>query len=202
MIQMEKGPLRSLSLLIDNGKARKDEDEEQQRQEAFPWQIERQKNAKKSLQAFKQVRLLQRIAQMRERKRGRKALRVQAASDRLHVDVVDREIDDTRGTLKEQYGFVADPALPLWENMKAQLVTVDVTELLTRPKNATCHNLRKSRSLPDGTPQLLTLGMNYCIKNSSSKHMIKDTFPRLEKDVRQIYALRDAEESNDYNPKL
>ena len=67
---------------------------------------------------------MQRIAQRRERKRPRKALRVQTASDRRHLDVVDCKIDGIRGTLKEQYGFVADPALSLWENVESQLETV------------------------------------------------------------------------------
>ena len=126
----------------------------------------------------------------------------QAASDQCHVYVVNQKIDNIRGTLKGQYGFVANPVLPIWENVEAQLGTVAVTKLLARPKDAACHNLLQSRSPPDGTPQLLGLGLNYCVKPSSTKEMTKDTFSHLEKDIRRIYHLRGAEESGDYEPKL
>ena len=77
-----------------------------------------------------------------------------------------------------------------------------MTELLARPQNTACHNLLQSRPLPYGTPQLLGLGLNYCVKPSSTKEMTKDTFSCLEKDIRRIYHLRGAEESGDYEPKL
>ena len=118
------------------------------------------------------------------------------------MDIVDHDIDAHKNVLQEQYGFVADPRLPLWSNVETQLRSVDVTELLARPQNTACHNLLQSRPLPDGTPQLLGLGLNYCVKPSSTKEMTKDTFSRLEKDIRRIYHLRGAEESGDYEPKL
>ena len=68
------------------------------------------------------------------------------------MEILDQEIDDFRGVIKEQYGFVADPALPLWHSIETQLKTVDLTELLARPQNTACHNLLQSRPLPDGTP--------------------------------------------------
>ena len=118
------------------------------------------------------------------------------------MDIVDRKIDDFRGVLQEQYGFVANPRLPLWRNVKTQLKSVHMDKLLARPQNKACHNLLQSRPLPDGTPQLLGLGLNYCVKPSSTKEMTKGTFSRLEKDIRRIYHLRGAEESGDYEPKL
>ena len=107
-----------------------------------------------------------------------------------------------QGDPQGAYGFVANPRLPLWENVEAQLKTVDVTELPARPKNNACDNPLQSRPLPDGNPQLLGLGLNYCVKPSSTKEMTKGTFARLEKDVRQTYHLRRAEESGDYEPRL
>ena len=77
-----------------------------------------------------------------------------------------------------------------------------MTKLLARPKNNACHNLLQSRPLPDGTPQLLGLGLNYCVKPSLTKEMTKGAFSQLKKHVRQIYHLRDAEESGYYKPKL
>ena len=50
------------------------------------------------------------------------------------MDVANCEIDDIKGTPKEQYGFVANPRLPLWKNMEAQVRMVGVTELLACPK--------------------------------------------------------------------
>ena len=106
------------------------------------------------------------------------------------MDLVDRDIDAHKKVLQEQYGFVADPRLPLWSNVESQLSKVDVTELLARPQNTACHNLLQSRPLPDGTPQLLGLGLNYCVKPSSTNKMTKDTFSRLEKDSRGKRRLR------------
>ena len=121
------------------------------------------------------------------------------------MDIINRKIDNFRGTLKEQYGFVADPRPPLWKNAEeAQLKAIDVTKLLARLRNNACHNLLHSRPLPDGTPQLLDLGLNYCVKPSSTNEMTKGTFSQLENDICGIYHLgvRDAEESRDYIPKL
>ena len=37
------------------------------------------------------------------------------------MDTVDRDIDEYKKVLQEQYGFVADPRLPLWSNVETQL---------------------------------------------------------------------------------
>ena len=55
---------------------------------------------------------------------------------------------------------------------------------------------------PDGTPQLLGLVQNYCVKPPLTKEMTKRTFSLFKKDVHQIYDLRDAEGSGDYISKL
>ena len=118
------------------------------------------------------------------------------------MEIADGEINDFRRVTKERYGFVSDLALPLWQNVESQLRTVDLNELAARPRNATCHNLLRSSPLPVGAPQLLGLGLNFCVKPSSTKEMTKDTFVRLERDIRRMYHLRDADKNGSYNPKL
>ena len=118
------------------------------------------------------------------------------------MEIADREIDNFRRVRKERYGFVSNPALPLWQNVESQLKTADLNELAARPRNSACHNLLRSSPLPVGAPQLLGLGLNFCVKPSSTKEMTKGTFTRLERDIRRMYHLRDADENGDYNPKL
>ena len=134
-------------------------DEQDRRTEDY---LQRQKSTKETIKAIRQAPLSRNISQRRSRLRRWKALRSQLASERRHMDLVDREIDAHKKVLHEQYGFVADPCLPLWENVELQLSKVDVTKLLARPQNTACHNLLQSRPLLDGTPQLLGLGLNYC----------------------------------------
>ena len=77
-----------------------------------------------------------------------------------------------------------------------------MTKLLALPRNNVCHNLLRSRPLPNAIPQLLGLGLNYCVKPSSTKEMTKETVTGLEKNIRRIYHLRGAEESGYYDPRL
>ena len=111
-------------------------------------------------------------------------------------------MDDFRGVVKQRHGFVCDPDKPLWHNVEDQLQLADINELRARPQNSACHNLLKKSPLSSGTPQLLGLGLNFCVKPGLTKEMTKGTFSRLENDIRRIHHLRDAEESGDYNPKL
>ena len=49
---------------------------------------------------------------------------------------------------------------------------------------------------------MLGLGRNYCVKPSSTAEATKLASPQLLTDIRRIFALHDAEESGNYNPKL
>jgi hypothetical protein len=115
----------------------------------------------------------------------------------------EKAISECKDGLKEQYGFVADPELPLWENVEKQIGKMDMAELLARPRNTACHNLLESNTMPPGVPQLLGLGMNYCIKSLSTRETTIHTFRRLAEDVRRMWALRGVhDDEGAYNPSL
>jgi hypothetical protein len=92
--------------------------------------------------------------------------------------------------------------LPLWENVEKQIGNMDVMEFLARPTNMACHNLLRRNNMPAGTPQLLGHGLNFCVKPASTNEMISNTFNRLEKDIRRMWALRGLEDDGDYNPSI
>ena len=56
--------------------------------------------------------------------------------------------------------------------------------------------------MPAGTPQLLGHGLTFCVKPASTNDMIRHAFSRLEKDMRQIWALRGSDDDDDYNPSI
>jgi hypothetical protein len=98
--------------------------------------------------------------------------------------------------LKKQYGFVADPDLPLWLNVK------NLTEWLAcRLGNMACHNLLITNPLLTGTACLLGLGLNYCLKHSSITHTTCNTYERMISDIRQMYHLQGSDSGN-YIPSL
>ena len=71
------------------------------------------------------------------------------------------------------------------------------------PRNMACHNLLQHNSMPPGTTKLLGLGLNYCIKSTTTKETTTNTFNRLADDVRRIYAMGDVENDEDsYIPSL
>ncbi|KAL3790505.1 hypothetical protein ACHAWO_010636 [Cyclotella atomus] len=65
-----------------------------------------------------------------------------------------------------------------------------------------CHNLLSNLPLPAGTARLLGLGLNYCLKHPSITHTTQETYNRLIGDLRRMYALRNAGESDEYIPSL
>jgi hypothetical protein len=114
----------------------------------------------------------------------------------------EKAISECKDGLKEQYGFVVNPELPLWENVERQIGLLDMFELLARPRNTACHNLLERNDMPPGVTQLLGLGMNYCVKSLSTRETTLRTFDRLTQDVRRMWALRGLMEEGDYNPSL
>ena len=137
-----------------------------------------------------QVRLSRRIQQRRKAKRPRKALRTQEVSDWHLLRVLNHQIKDHGDRLKMQYGFVANPLLPLWGNVEKQIGNTDVIEFLARPTTMACHNVLKHNEMSPETPQLLGHDLNFCVKPACTNDMIQDTFNYLETDIRRIWALR------------
>ena len=50
--------------------------------------------------------------------------------------------------------------------------------------------------------RLVGLGLNYCVKPTSTREMTTHTFSHLAKDLRRMYALRNADEEGNYIPEL
>lgn len=129
-------------------------------------------------------------------------MRVQAAFERRHLDNAVRKVRTHGDRLEAQFGFVADPNLRIWDNVERCLGKMDVMQMQSRPRNVACHNLLRNNEIPTGTPQLLGLGLNYCVKPTSTREMTTHTFSRLAKDLRRMYALRNADEEGNYIPEL
>jgi len=105
--------------------------------------------------------------------------------------------------LRQQYGFDADETQPLWKRVERRIGEMNVDKWCVRPRNMAYHNLLQPNSMPPGTTKLLVLGLNYCIKSTTTKETTTKTFERLADDVRRIYALRDVEnDENSYIPSL
>jgi len=105
--------------------------------------------------------------------------------------------------LKEQYGFVADERLPLWERVERRIGEINVEEMCTQPTIMASQNLLQIHTMPSGTTKLLGLGLNYCVKSTTTKETTKNNFNRLTEDVQRIYTLRDEEnDEGNYIPSL
>ena len=108
-----------------------------------------------------------------------------------------------RRQIREQYGFVADPTKPFWENCTDRINGIMSSHSLTgNPiRNLTCHKLT-DRQIP-GKDELLGLGLNYCINPSSTTKTTDGTFDWMRNDVRRIYAsAKDPPNEREYNRKL
>ena len=105
--------------------------------------------------------------------------------------------------LRQQYGFLADPTLPVWKNVERRYREMKLEEFEEgRLRNMACHNLLRTHPLPAGTTKLLGLGLNYCIKPPSTTSTTTNTFNRMKGDVRRIYHLQDVEANGEYVPAL
>ena len=91
--------------------------------------------------------------------------------------------------LKQKYGFIADPALPLWKNVERRIGEMNYREFMARPRNRACHNLLRLNGLPAGVHNLLGFGLNYCIQTDTATKTTEKTFDRLRQDVRGIHYL-------------
>lgn len=124
---------------------------------------------------------------------------------RRFMNRANQQIGKVGELLEQQYGFLADPSLPVWENVKRRIGEMNCVDLFgaSRISNMACHNLLKYSSLPPGTTRLLGLGLNYCIKPPSTTSTTDHTYERMIKDLRRMYAFRKDAPSNDgYIQKL
>jgi hypothetical protein len=104
--------------------------------------------------------------------------------------------------VKRQYGFVADHTRPLWENIEKRIGEMEVDEWNARPRNMACHNLLRENPMPVGITSLLGLGLNYCVKPTSTNNTTEETYNRMKGTVRRLYAMKDEENNDNYIKKL
>ena len=123
---------------------------------------------------------------------------------RRHMNRADQVVGQYGELLKQQYGFLADPNLPIWKNVERRIGEMGMEEYCgSRMGNMACHNLLQLNSLPVGTNTLLGLNLNYCIKPSTTTKTTTKTFERLTEDIRRIYAFSQSPPDDDeYIPKL
>jgi len=121
------------------------------------------------------------------------------------MHLADNYVSNFGERLSKQYGFIADPSLPRWQNVQNIIGDIKTTTINSAARNMTCHNLLVDYPTPVGVRSLLGLGLNYCIKNKLNE-TTKNTFKRLREDIRRYYAFSIAppEEDDDYEyiPKL
>jgi hypothetical protein len=72
----------------------------------------------------------------------------------------------TSSTLKcyDSYGYVANPKIPLWENIEKVLTNMTELEYYNRPCQMTYHNLCEKPTPPDGIGITLGLGLKFCVQ--------------------------------------
>ena len=71
-----------------------------------------------------------------------------------------------------------------------------------RPRKMACHNLLRENPMPVEIISLLGLGLDLCIKPTSTNNTTDETFNRIKKTVWRLYALRDAEKDDNLDRKL
>jgi hypothetical protein len=122
---------------------------------------------------------------------------------RRFMNHADQVVGSFRRVIQSQYGFVADPRLPVWKNVENRLGDLGVDEFSGGiMRNMACHNLLTKHDMPAGTAKLLGLGLNYCLKEPSILATSENTYKRMTADVRRMYALRASAISTGYIPKL
>ena len=115
----------------------------------------------------------------------------------------DQVVGSFRRVIKSQYGFVADPRLPLWKNVENRLGDLGVDEFSGAClRNMACHNLLVNRQMPAGTAKLLGLGLNYCLKEPSILATSENFYSRMIEDIHRMYALIASDVNTGYIPSL
>ena len=106
--------------------------------------------------------------------------------------------------LKQQYGFLANPALTKYNNAKRVLQAMPAEIYFNQPVAKAIFTFTTA-PLPPGTKSLLSLGLKFCIRHRKPTNNIKKSIERIEYDVRtKVWVKENVTEDNDrdFNPKL
>ena len=85
--------------------------------------------------------------------------------------------------LKQQYGFLANPALTKYNNAKRVLQAMPSEIYFNHPVAKAIFTFTTT-PLPPGTKSLLSLGLKFCIRHRKPTNNIKKSIERIEYDVR------------------
>ena len=107
--------------------------------------------------------------------------------------------------IQQDYGFTANPSLPVRKRILNRLLHMSVREFFAHCNNLSFHNLCVENNIPTSAAKLLGLGLKYCICDRKAPTDLSDfQFERFRKSIRtkyQLLGLEDAEERT-YEPKI
>lgn len=102
--------------------------------------------------------------------------------------VYNKQIVRCNKALKEEYGFTADPDLPIRKNMLQRLMSMPLEEFFAYCANRSFHNFCVENYIPNSAARILGLGLKFCICDRPAPSDLSDfQFSRLRRDVRTRY---------------
>eukprot|EP00956_Cyclotella_meneghiniana_P029384 scaffold70892_cov59-Cyclotella_meneghiniana.AAC.1 len=99
--------------------------------------------------------------------------------------------------LKKQYGFLTDPALPLWKNVERRLGEMSLDEWSLQISNMSCRT-----TCCKVQPYHLAPRNSWDLDSITILSTTANTYNRMIEDVRKIYHLKDAPDNDDYSKQL
>ena len=104
--------------------------------------------------------------------------------------------------MTKKYGFVADPALPTYQNVHKAILATPPEIYFSQPKNKAIFNLTTTatNTLPPGTHLLLALGLKFVIKAGWPANKIQASLERFENNVRTKYCMQGV--SGSFDPRI
>ena len=106
--------------------------------------------------------------------------------------------------LRNNFGFVANSALPIWDNVRLVFEKMSTKEYFNKINTTSFHDLCATMRSPNGVGALLGLGIKFCIKCPyPNKNSLSDAFERFRRDIRLRYFFAGNNELGPkFNPKL
>ena len=110
-------------------------------------------------------------------------------------------------SIKLDFGFVANPSLPIHESVLDRFLRMDADEFFTHCPNRSFHNFCKTNHIPNSVVRVLGLGLKFCICDRPPPRDCSDIdLERFRKDVRTKYFFfctsGDDDGDDDYEPKI
>jgi hypothetical protein len=75
------------------------------------------------------------------RRENQKRLDYHQRRDAHFALLTKRKINSFKSTLRRQYGFIANPSMPIWQNIQNILISMSTSEYFYHPSNKAVHLL-------------------------------------------------------------